>query len=200
LGCIIGLGLVSVARTDLGGAFSGQSRELNTLSERFAPAASFYFYLSAPTVGFSEYLKDQARESNNPWGRYTFASVYRFTSKLGMTSSVPFHQEFYSTPEPINTCTYLRELHADFGALGVFICPFLLGAVAGWLRSSRRDILGTVLLSYIYVVIFFSFTYLVPITGQWVQSLLAASVAAVFVDRSARRAHRSGLAEGITAS
>jgi len=185
-GCVACLGLVSIARTDLSGEFSEQSKALQSISTWVPPAPSFYFYVSAPPVGLSEYLREPSREGNLHWGRYTFASVYRLFSKLGFGNYVPFHQEFFSTPEPINTCTYLREVHSDFGVIGVFVFPFLLGGLAGWLSISKSSLARVVLLAHIYVIVLFSFTYLVVITGQFFQSLVVSVIAAIFIGRQSR--------------
>lgn len=175
---------VSLARTDLGGSFLGESAVLDRVGDVMPFASSIYFYLSGPPVALSSYLREASQEANQPWGRFTFASIYRVLSKVGLARSVPFHQEFYGTPEPINTGTYLREIHSDFGPLGVFLFPFALGMTVGWLSRSSRSLVRTVLLTHLYVGVFFSFTYLVVITGQWFQSLVFSILAASFIDRS----------------
>ena len=183
-----GIVAVSLTRTDLGGGLAGETGVLDRATGVMPFASSLYFYISGPAAGFSSYLRDASQEANQPWGRFTFASIYRLLSKVGLASSVPFHQEFYSTPEPINTCTYLREVHSDFGAAGVFLFPLVLGMAAGWLSNSSGGLLRTVLLTHLYVVVFFSFTYLVVITGQWFQSLVFSTLAATVIEKSRSRA------------
>jgi oligosaccharide repeat unit polymerase len=185
--CAGGIVFSTVSRIDLASSLGDQSSTLNEISDWVPVAPSLYFYLSGPPVGLSAYLRDPGREANLAWGRYTFASVYRFLSKLGLATHVPFHQEFYSTPEPINTCTYLREAHSDFGVLGVFFVPFLLGLVAGWLSSVRENLARMISLAFIYVVILFSFSNLVAATGQWFQGFLVSLIASVIVERVGHR-------------
>jgi len=186
--CAGGIVFVSVVRTDLGLSLTEQSTTLNGMSEWISFAPSLYFYISGPPVGLSEYLNDSSREANLPWGRYTFASAYRFLSKLGLATPVPFHQEFYGTPEAINTCTYLREVHSDFGAVGVFLFPFFLGATAGWLSNSRTTLFRILLLTHVYVIVVFSFAYLAMITGWWIQRLAVSLVVSMFLERASRPA------------
>src|SRR5437588_663736 len=159
--CIAGFGFVTLTRTDLSGSVQNQSATLNRISDWMPLAPSFYFYVSATPVGLSEYLRDSSREANLPWGRYTFASLYRFFSKLGLATYVPFHQQFYSVPEAINTGTYLREVHSDFGTVGVFFFPFLLGMVAQWLSAFRKNLVRIMFLAHLYVVVLFSVSNLV---------------------------------------
>lgn len=184
--CLGGIVYVSIVRIDLASSLYGQGNTLTNISEWIPAAPSLYFYLSGPSVGLSEYLNDPSREANLPWGRYTFASAYRFLSKFGLATPVPFHQEFYSTPEPINVCTYLREIHSDFGPVGVFLFPFLLGAIAGWTAGSRTTLFRIVVLAHVYLIVLFSFTYLAVIAGQWVQRLAVSLVVSVFLERASR--------------
>jgi oligosaccharide repeat unit polymerase len=184
---VSGLALVSFSRTDLFLSFTDQSPSLNRISEWIPAAPSMYFYISCGPIGLSEYLREPQREANLPWGRYTFASIYRFLSKLGLATFVPYHQqEFYNTPEPVNTCTYIREVHSDFGMAGVFIFPLVLGAVAGWLSSFGGSLTSIMVLTHIYFLVLLSYTSLVTSAGPWFQSLMASLMAAIFLDRASR--------------
>jgi oligosaccharide repeat unit polymerase len=182
--CIGGIVFVSIVRIDLGSSLHDQRSTLTKLSEWIPAAPSLYFYLSGPPVGLSEYLNDSSREANLPWGRYTFASVYRFLAKFGLASPVSFHQEFYSTPEAINVCTYLREIHSDFGPVGVFLCPFLLGVIGGWSSKSRTTLFRIVVLTHVYLIVLFSFTYLAVVAGQWPQRLAVSLIVSVLLERA----------------
>jgi hypothetical protein len=188
--CFSGLIVATAVRSDLSTPLWEQSVTLNEISDWIPVAPSLYFYLSGPPVGFSQYLHEQDHEANLPWGRYTFASIYRFLSKLGLARSVPFHQDFYSTPEPINTCTYLRELHSDFGAIGIFLVPFLMGMAGGLLFKMRENLVALMLLTFLHVVILFSFTNLVSTTGQWFQGLVVSMTAGLFLERKFRLGHQ----------
>jgi oligosaccharide repeat unit polymerase len=74
-----------------------------------------------------------------PFGANTLAPVYRVLAKLGFDTHTSRYQVFYKTPAPANTGTYLREVHADFGVLGVLLIPFLMGFVTTviWFRIQR---------------------------------------------------------------
>lgn len=185
--CLSGIVLVSLARTDLVSALPDEQSALAKIGNFVSVAPSLYFYISGPPVGFSEYLQNSTHEASLPWGRYTFASIYRVLSKIGLTPYVPFHQEFYGTPEPVNTCTYLREIHSDFGIAGVFLVPGLLGYIATRLSNKRQSLVALTGLTYLYVVILFSFTNLVAATGQWFQGLLTSLAAAFVLEYLSRR-------------
>jgi len=191
--CLVGIVFVSLARTDLISSLPDEQPALTSVAEWIPVAPSLYFYVSGPAVGFSEYLQNDIREANSPWGRYTFASVYRFMSKLGLATYVPFHQDFYSTPEPVNTCTFLRELHSDFGVTGLFVVPGILGFAATRLSRNRGNLLALTLLAYLYVVIAFSFTFLVAATGQWFQGLSASVITALLLGCSSRQRSANGV-------
>lgn len=185
--CLAGFTFVSFARNDLALSLTDQSPTLSHISEWVSVAPSVYFYLSGPPVGLSEYLRDPQAEANLPWGRYTFASIYRFLSKLGLAPFVPFHQEFYSTPEWVNTCTYIREIHSDFGLTGVFLFPFCVGTVAGRLSRLQRTLFRTMVLTHLYILVLFSYTNLVMSAGQWFQSFVVSLIASALLDRASRR-------------
>jgi len=198
--CLSGILLITLTRTDLANSLTEQSGSLDKISELIPVAPSLYFYFSGPPVGFGEYLRDSRRESSSSWGRYTFASFYRFLSKFGLSTRVPFHQEFYSTPEPINTCTYLRELHSDFGVPGIFVFPFALGFVAGRIAALPRGVVRVILLAHIYVIVLFSYTSLIMSTGQWFQSAIVSTCAALFLSRSSASASGVRTLRGVRAS
>lgn len=116
---------------------------------------------------------------------YTFAPIFRLLSRLGFPTSVPPYEENYWTPFPVNTSTYLKNLHSDFGPSGILFCPFILGAaVASLILQTRRRprLLGLVLLANIYVLIIFSFSYNFMLSGDWYIASLASVLAAIAVE------------------
>lgn len=120
----------------------------------FSP--SIYFYLSGNPVVLSEYLK-KGGEKNFP-GSYTFAPLYRFLAKFDIISRPSYYQPFYYTPVPMNTGTYIREIHADFGEAGVLLFPFFIGLLCGaiFLASTLR-MSNLLILAYANLIIFTSF-------------------------------------------
>lgn len=136
--------------------FQGETPELAKLGDSVSGAPVLYFYTSGTIPCFSEYLKNPQQDGKGLWGQYIFASVYRFLSKLGFDTYVPYYQTFYNTPTSINVGTYLREIHRDFGPSAIFLYPFSLGVLIAFLHA-RRGPFSVVFLSFLYVVVGFSF-------------------------------------------
>jgi oligosaccharide repeat unit polymerase len=164
--------------------FEGQGATLNRISDVVPSLPSLYMYVSAPPAGLSAYLQHPASDGNSFLGRYTFAPAYRLLAKLGWNTYVPYYTEFYSTPVPINSCTYLREIHSDFGSSGILGVPFCLGALMTLLEARRSSLAAQMVLAHLYVFVVFSFTLLVAITGYWYISLMASSVIGLLLDRA----------------
>jgi oligosaccharide repeat unit polymerase len=162
--------------------FENQGATLNRVSDVVPSFPSLYMYISAPSAGLSAYLQHPESDGHSFWGRYTFAPAYRFFAKLGLDTYVPYYTEFYSTPVPINSCTYLREIHSDFGSLGVLGVPFCLGALITLLEFRRSSLTVQMVLAHLYVVVLFSFTLLITITGYWYISLMASSMVGLLLD------------------
>jgi oligosaccharide repeat unit polymerase len=172
--------------------FENQGATLNRISDVVPSLPSLYMYVSAPPAGLSAYLMNSASDGSAFWGRYTFAPAFRLLARFGWDTYVPYYTPFYSTPVPINTCTYLREIHSDFGNLGVFAVPFCLGALVTLLEARRSSVAVQMVLAHLYVVILFSFTLLIVITGYWYFSLLVSTIAGRLFDRTSKPAGAAG--------
>jgi oligosaccharide repeat unit polymerase len=180
--------LVTASR---GGALSveGETQALADAGDSVSVLPSLYFYASGPVAGFSEYLKHPEQDGRALWGRYMFASVYRFLSKFGTGTYVPYYPNYYYTPVPINACTYLREIHFDFGGTAIFFFPFCLGLLVTFLETCQRSMFSIILLSFLYLVVLFSFDLNFISGGGWYFPLpIALLVAAAVRVRKVRRA------------
>ncbi len=141
-----------------GGAayIEGETQTLVNMGERVSALPALYFYASGPIPCFSEYLQHAESDGKALWGRYMFASIYRLLSKFGLDTYVSYYQNFYYTPAAINVGTYLRELHRDFGATAIFIFPFLLGVIISAIERCAPTPQTVIVLSFLYLVVFFS--------------------------------------------
>lgn len=149
----------------------GESEFLSNLRDFSFITPSIYLYTSGHPVVFSEYLK-KGREEFYP-GWYTFAPIYRLLAKFDIVKRPSYYQPFYLTPVPMNTGTYLREIHADFGVVGVLFFPFLLGFICTTLfLTPRFSVLRIIILSYLYVIVIMSFTCNAAGLGYWMISFL----------------------------
>jgi oligosaccharide repeat unit polymerase len=147
--------------------FDGEKQALADAGNSASVPPSLYFYASGPVACFSEYLKHPGQDGKALWGRYMFASVYRFLSKFGTGTYVPYYPNYYYTPVPINACTYLREIHFDFGGLGIFFFPYCLGALIAFLETREHTAASVILLSFFYMVVIFSFDINFIGSGAW---------------------------------
>jgi oligosaccharide repeat unit polymerase len=142
---------------------------------------SIYIYFSGNPVVFSEYLKAGGEQVFPGW--YSLAPIYHFLGKFGLFKYVTFYQKFYFTPIPLNTGTYLRELHADYGIWGILGFPFLLGALSAYLSlKNTKRLWEFVLLVYIFVIIIFSVFYNAMQLGGWLITLIVAVFISNFID------------------
>jgi hypothetical protein len=86
------------------------------------------------------------------WGYYTFRVVWLWIGRLGFNIPVaPVISEWISTPLPTNTYSYLKPYYMDFGMIGVFVIPLLLGFVYNLLyfRAKRFHITSCYLLGFL---------------------------------------------------
>ncbi len=152
--------------------YVGASRELKQMSENLIISPSVYLYLSSDVGVFSKYVALEKEDSQV--GENTFFIIYVFLSKLGIVEKPNFFPPGYHIPMWSNTGTFLREIHADFGAIGIFLGPYLLGILITWLWFKfykEKSLIVFAFLVYFYLIIGFSFLTLVTKLNQWYISL-----------------------------
>ena len=166
--------------------FPGQSDTLETISEYFPIAPSLYSNFSSTPVAFSMYLARPEEDRSSGFGRYTFAPLLRGLAALGFKTEVPPYEEVYVTPVPTNTCTYLKNIYSDFGLCGVFMFPFLLGAVTTYLSIQPTSLLRVLILANLFVVVAFSVFFDFMLLGDWVVSLAGCVAVGLWIRSGAR--------------
>ncbi len=105
--------------------YKQSSRELGAMRSNLILTPSIYLYASGHIGVLSKYLAQNNETAS--FGENTFLPVYHVLAKFHFSNKTGFYQKPYFIPVWINTGTYLREIHADFGIAGVLIIPFLLG-------------------------------------------------------------------------
>ncbi|MBU0560026.1 MAG: oligosaccharide repeat unit polymerase [Bacteroidetes bacterium] len=151
--------------------FHGASKELRQLEDSMILSPSVYLYLSSDVGVFSKYLELEKEEAK--FGQNSFRIVYDLFSRLKIFEKTAFFQRGYFIPMWTNTGTYIREIHSDFGAAGVFLGPYLFGLLITWLWFrfyEKRNLLVLVFLVYLYIIIGFSFLTMVTRLNQWIFS------------------------------
>lgn len=150
----------------------GSAKELKQLEENFIITPSVYFYLSSHIGVLNQYLIEDNEKAL--FGENTFRGVYYLLAKLKIVEEPAFFQHGYFIPYWSNTGTYIREIHADFGILGVLLMPYLLGFLLTWLWFKFFDEKNFSLLAilvYLNIIVAFSFLMMVTRLNQWFLSL-----------------------------
>jgi oligosaccharide repeat unit polymerase len=191
IGASLLIGTAELVRSNRGmiESIEGASPALQRLHTASFVTPSIYEYFTIHHGVLNQYLKlDQEHPA---WGENTFAPAYRILSKLGFDTYTSDYAIFYKTPAGANTGTYLRELHADFGILGILIFPYLLGLLGArlWYRHlDKPSYLNLVFISHVFVMIIFSLLTQATRLGYWWISLFAASIPAYYLDRKLMQA------------
>lgn len=162
---------------------TGAKRALKQLQGASFITPTVYLYLSSHHVVFNQYLKKEEQERFV--GANTFAPFFRLLAKLGFDTDVGAYQKFYRVPVDTNTGTYLRELHSDFGFMGIVIGPYLIGLITSvlWYRYRKyRTYVSLVILSYLQVLVVMSLFYLVTIAGYLLVFLLIGLMVGAVMD------------------
>jgi oligosaccharide repeat unit polymerase len=112
----------------------GSTSMLKTLSTARVITPSIYLYLSSDYGVLNKYILKGGE--NTPIGGHTFLPLYRIFERLGFDVHAQAFQKWYKTPVSVNTGTYLRELHGDFGITGLLFGPYLIGVFSSifWFR------------------------------------------------------------------
>ncbi len=154
-------------------SYKGASSELRGSKENIVLSPSLYLYLSSDIGVLNHYLMSGGEDTG--FGYNTFLSAYNLLAKFGVVERTSDFQKGYYIPMWTNTGTYIRELHADFGDLGVFIGPYILGLLITflWFRfyESKKTVL-LVLLVYLYLIVGFSFLVIVTRLLYWILTLV----------------------------
>jgi len=134
--------------------FTGSTTTLKKLSESRVFTPSIYLYLTANYGVLNRYLLRGGE--NSPMGGHTFLTLYRILEKLGVEVHAETYQSWYKTPLRLNTGTYLRELHGDFGIAGLLLGPYLIGILSSvfWYKLKERGgYINLAIAGFLYTII-----------------------------------------------
>lgn len=145
--------------------YVGTSKALKQMNDNFFFSPSVYIYISSDVGVLSKYL--ELEKENNAIGQNSFRFVYDLLSKFEVTEKPDFFPKGYFIPMWTNSGTYIRDIHADFGIVGVLLMPYLLGVVITWLWFKFHKIKSIyVLLPLVYLFLIIGFSFLVIVT-RW---------------------------------
>lgn len=185
---IMGAGLVRSSRGSLE-SYSASSRALNQFKSGFFITPSLYLYLSSHVGVLSKYLEEDF-DYPPDYGKTSFQTAYNFLSKFGFVEKPPSYERGYLIPMWTNTATYLRPLHSDFGIVGMFLFPYALGMLASfyWYKFlNQRKIFDLVILSFLYVIVAFSFLTMITRSAFWLLGLIMVLIIVPIVEKFAIR-------------
>lgn len=149
-------------------SYVGTSRQLSQFKDNFLFTPSVYLYISSDIGVFNKYLELENEEAK--FGENTFHFFYEFLSRFNITPKPNFFQKGYFIPMWVNTGTYLREIHADFGIVGLLLIPYLLGLTITllWFKFySSANLNVLLILVFLFIIIGFSFLTMVTRLNQW---------------------------------
>lgn len=155
-------------------SFKATSKSLSKLRNNDFISPSIYLYASAHVAVLSKYFEQD--DEKTQFGENTFLPIYNFISKFGVVEHPDFYQRGYWIPMWTNTGTYIREIHADFGILGIIIFPFILGFVTTifWYRFLEKGkMIDFIVLVYLYLIIAMSFLVMITRSATWFISFLS---------------------------
>ncbi|HEX2868920.1 MAG TPA: O-antigen polymerase [Ignavibacteriales bacterium] len=166
-------------------SYSASSRQLNKLKKGLLISPSIYLYFSSHVGVFSEYME---RDYDKPSviGEFTFRPVFNLLAKFGFVQRPIDYERGYYIPMYTNTSTYLKLVHRDFGDSGLYVVPYLLGLFASfyWYRLyERKGGLDLAILSFLYVLIMFSYITMLSKYSFWTLSLVMVLAVLPFMEK-----------------
>ena len=155
-------------------SFSGASRKLESFRSGFIITPSLYLYLSSDVGVLSKYLEKNF-DNKIEFGKITFQPIYNILSKFGFVKRVSYYDKGFFIPMWSNTATYIRYLYHDFGVSGIFIIPYFIAFFTSffWYKFFEKgNIIYLIILSYLFVLVLFSFLTMYSRQGNWFISLI----------------------------
>lgn len=175
--------------------YVGASKELNQFKENIILTPSVYLYLSSHVGVLSKYSGSEGEDTE--FGQNTFLTFYHILNKFNVVKRDSDYQKGYFIPMWTNTGTFIRELHADFGIIGVFLVPYLIGILITWLWFKfyrDKNLIVFAFLVYLFLIIGFSFFIMITRSSYWSISLLLIVLSIPLIEKIAMIYHKKPLA------
>ncbi|MFO7525325.1 MAG: O-antigen polymerase [Ignavibacteriaceae bacterium] len=179
----LGASLVKFLRNPVD-EMKGATSSLTKYETGFIISPQIYLYASAHIGVLNKHLEEEARAELI--GSKTISPIYRFLGSFDIVNKPRYHQKGYFIPQWTNTGTYLRDIHGDFGYLGVFIIPFLIGLFSTyyWFKFFEGGkIIDHIILTYLYLLIAMSFLLWVSSFPSWMVVFLVLLILIPFLEK-----------------
>lgn len=185
---ILVIGSATIVRSVKGTieSFKASTNTLSKIRSGVFITPSLYLYLSSHVGVLNKYLLVNDEPEKTKFGQNTFESIYNILSKFDLATSPGSYQRGYYIPMWTNTGTYIREIHADFGAVGLIVIPFMLGffSIYYWVKFFETGELYSLnILIHLILIIWFSFLTMITRQGGWYISLFATLIIIHFLSR-----------------
>jgi len=193
----LGASLVKIARNPTE-SFQGTQSSLTQQEGGILISPSLYFYMSSHIGVLDRYL-DKDNE-NLIFGAQTFFTFYGILQKFNLVNRPDYQAKGYFIPYWSNSATYLRDLHSDFGHLGILLFPFLLGLLTTffWYRFyENHQIIDLVVMIFLNLIIGFSFFKLVMQLPNWTFGLLIVGISLMFIEKANRNKYPDSLVKEV---
>ncbi len=167
--------------------YSGTNRSLMKFEDNLILSPSIYLYISSHVGVLNKYSSSDGE--NTGFGQNTFLTAYHIFDKFGFLERPSDYQKGYFVPMWTNTGTYIRELHADFGLLGIYLVPYFFGLVITWLwleLKKKKSLIILTILVYLYLIVGFSFLVIITRTSYWSISQLLIILSIPIIEKIAR--------------
>jgi oligosaccharide repeat unit polymerase len=175
--------LVKIARNPTE-SFEGTQSSLTQYEGGILISPSLYFYMSSHLGVLDRYLEKD--NENLIFGAQTFFTVYSILQNFNLVDRPDYQSRGYYIPYWSNTATYLRDLHSDFGYLGILLFPFLLGLLTTffWCRYyENHRIIDLIVMIFLNLIIGFSFFKLIMQLPNWTFGLLIVGISLMFIEK-----------------
>lgn len=183
---VIAVGSVSLIRLIRNplGDYKSTSIELKELSNSGLLSTSVYLYFSSPLPVLSKYLDNRAEVSI--FGENTFYPIYNVLNKFGANINLKPYPKGYFVPMWVNSSTYIRELDVDFGPIGIFLIPFIIGFLSTffWYKIfSTGKLIYLTLYSFTSILIVFSVFYIGTRLTFWLFGFLFSIITILYFEK-----------------
>jgi|WetSurMetagenome_2_1015567.scaffolds.fasta_scaffold19500_2 oligosaccharide repeat unit polymerase len=163
--------LVRLTR-NTGENYIGASRQLKELNKNLIITPSIYLYLSSNIGVFSKYVQLEIEEAG--FGENSLLPIYGVLARFDLEERPEEIPRGYYVPMWTNSATYLREFHADFGLLGIFLLPYFIGLLVSWCWFKffvAKNLIAFAILIHLFNIITFSVFGIITRSGYWWISL-----------------------------
>jgi oligosaccharide repeat unit polymerase len=175
-------------------SFTGANRKLTQMEDNIIITPTLYLYLSAHIGVLSKYTASEGE--NTGFAQNTLLPAYNFLDRFDILERPSAYQRGYFIPMWVNTGTYIRELHADFGTLGAILGPYLLGLLLTffWFKFYQNHrMIYFVLMVYLNIIVGFSFLVMITRTSYWIISMTLIIISILILERIAKIVHNRSL-------